>query len=302
MITLFEPMGRIGFYFFYAVNWIVTLLPLGILYLFSDALFLLLYYYPGYRRKVVSTNLRNAFPDKTPEERKVIEKKFYRHLADLFVETLKLTHLSNKQLLKRFIFTNPGLINRLFKEDRDVAVVLSHYNNWEWLGTCLPLYTLHKNISIYKPLQNKLFNQFLNKLRSRNNLGLVTMSGILREIITNRRKNEAVIYGFIADQTPPLPDIRYWTTFLNQDTPVYLGPERLAAKFDMYLVFFNVQKVKRGYYTFTAETLFEHTNGLPEHWVTDSHVKRLEEIIREKPEYWIWSHRRWKHKKPSQND
>lgn len=294
-------MGAIGFYIFYGLNWIVTLLPLKILYVFSDLLFLVIYYFPGYRRRVVSSNLKNAFPDKTQQELVSIEKRFYRHLADLIIETLKLTHLSNRQLLERYRFTNPELLDRLYDSERDLVVVHSHYNNWEWL-VCLPLYTKYKNVCIYKPLKNRLFDNFLNNLRSRNNMGLVPMSGIIREIFAWRKNNVRALYTFIADQTPAKPLIRYWTTFLNQETPVFLGVEKIATRYDMPVVFFNVQKPKRGYYYLTVELLFESTIGLPEHVVTEAHVKRLEEIIKEKPEYWIWSHRRWKHKKPVQND
>lgn len=290
-------MGRTVFSVFYAINWLITLLPLRILYVFSDILFLGLYYFPSYRRKVVAENLRNSFPEKTPDELSVIEKKFYRHLADLFVETLKLTHLSNKNLKKRFYLSNPEVLDKLFDEGRDIAVVHSHYNNWEWL-VILPLFTKHNNVCIYKPLQDKYFDRFLNKLRSRNNMGLAPMKEIVRTISENKKKNQRTLYAFISDQTPALPDIRYWTRFLNQDTPVYLGVEKIASKYDMAVVFFNVRKIKRGHYVLSVDLLFEHTAGLPEHFVTDTHVKKLEELIRRDPEYWIWTHRRWKRKKP----
>lgn len=289
-------MGKIGFYIFYGLNWLITLLPLRILYLFSDILFIFLYYFPSYRRKVTTENLRNSFPEKSSEEIALIRRKFYRHLSDLFIEILKLTHLSNKELKKRFTISNPELLEKLYNSGRDLVVVHSHYNNWEWL-VCLPLYTKYKNVSIYKPVQNKMFDRFLNNLRSRNNMGLTPTKNVIREIIKNRRKNIRVLYGFIADQTPAKPDIRYYTSFLNQETPVFLGIEKIAGKYDMSVVLFNVQKIRRGYYNLTIELLFESTKGLPEYKVTETHVKRLEEIIRENPEYWIWTHRRWKYKK-----
>ncbi len=287
-------MKNIGFYIFYAINWLITLLPLGVLYLFSDILFFLLYYFPGYRKKITSANLKNSFPEKSPEELKKIEKKFYSHLADLFIETLKLTHMSNSELKRRFNITNPGLFDKLFDSGRDLAVVHSHYNNWEWL-VCLPLYSRYKVVSIYKPLQSSNFDRFMNAHRTRNNLVITPMNHVIREIVNNRSTNIRAMYGFIADQTPALPDIKYRTTFLNQDTPVFLGIERIAVKYNMPVVFFNVQKVRRGYYSMTVELLFENTAGLPEYLITDTHVKRLEKLIREKPEFWIWTHRRWKY-------
>lgn len=293
-------MGAIGYYFFYIFNWIFTLLPLPVLYVFSDLLFLLVYYCPSYRRKVVSTNLKNAFPEKTEEELKKIEKKFYRHFADLFVETLKLTHMSKEQLMRRCTISNPEIMDKYLHEKRDMIGVLGHFNNWEWL-TIIPQFTSYKFSSIYKPLQNKYFDRFLNKLRSQYGTLLVPMSFILREIINDRKAGTNIFAAFISDQTPVKSEIRYWTTFLNQDTPVYLGTEKIASKFDMAIVFLNLQKVRRGYYNLNIELLFDHTVGLPEHTITERHVRRLEEIIRENPEYWLWSHRRWKHKKPAEN-
>lgn len=287
-------MGYIGFYLFYGINWIITLLPLRVLYLFSDLLFLLLCYFPSYRRKIVITNLRNSFPEKTEKERSVIARKFYRHLADLAIETLKLTHMSNKQLYKRVSFSNPELLGKLYNEGRDLVAVHSHYNTWEWLRI-LPLLTGHKFVSVYKPLQNSLFNRFINNIRARNKMSLAPMSEIVREIIKNKNNNIRSLYVLIADQTPAKSEIRYRTTFLNQDTPVFLGPEKIASKYDMTVIFFNVQKERRGYYHLTFELLFENTAGLPEHLITDTHLRRLEELIREKPEHWIWSHRRWKY-------
>jgi KDO2-lipid IV(A) lauroyltransferase len=290
-------MEIIGFYIFYGVNWLMTLLPLKILYFFSDILFLILYYFPSYRRKVVAENLRNSFPEKSAEEISSIGRRFYRHLADLFIETLKLTHMSNKELTKRLTVSNPELIEHLYDSGRDVAVVHSHYNNWEWVGACYPLYTRYQTVSVYKPVQNRLLDSFLNNLRTRNNAGLAPMKQVVRKIIENQRKNIRTLYGFMADQTPARAQIEYYTMFLNQETPVFLGIEKIAAKYDMAVVFFNVQKVRRGYYNATVELLFEETSDLPEYKITDSHVKRLEDIIRAKPEFWIWTHRRWKYKK-----
>jgi KDO2-lipid IV(A) lauroyltransferase len=294
-------MKALGYYIFYGINWIITLLPLPVLYIFSDFLYFLLYYFPSYRKKVVAKNLKNSFPEKTEEELKFIEKKFYKHLADLFIETLKLSHMSKSQLMRRFTVSNIGIIDKLLEDKRDTVAVFGHYNNWEWF-TSLPLYTKYKAVSIYKPLQNKFFDRFLNDLRSKNGMVLTPMSNIIREIINNKKNNINTISAFVSDQTPVKTEIKYWTTFLNQDTPVYMGTEKVASKYDMAIVFFHIQKIKRGYYNLNIELLFDHTAGLPDHLITETHVRRLEEIIVEKPEYWIWSHRRWKHKKPVENE
>jgi len=295
-------MGTAGYYILYGINWVITLLPLRILYIFSDVLFFFLYFFPSYRRKIVAKNLAKSFPNKSAKEIAIIEKKFYRHLADLFIESLKLTHMSNEQLKKRMKVTNPGLIEDLYNAGRDVAVVYSHYCNWEWLSTCLPLYTKYNCVGVYKPLQNKMLNRFINEIRTRNNGELAPMQMIVRKIIENRNKNTRGLYGFITDQTPARTLIEYYTDFLNQETPVFLGLEKIATKYDMPVVFFDIQKVKRGFYNLTIELLFETTKDLPKYKVTDTHVKRLEKTIIQKPEHWLWTHRRWKYQKEPSND
>lgn len=293
-------MGAIGFYLFYGINWVITLLPFRLLYLFSDFLFLVLYKFPSYRRKVVSTNLKNAFPEKSKEELLKIERGFYKHLADLFIETLKLTHMSSETIRKRFIVTNPEVIKKFHDEGRDIVAVCGHYSNWEWMAA-IPLFTDTKCVSIYKPLKNKQFNWFINHLRMKHGMVLAPMSNIVREILADRKNGIRTLSAFISDQTPAKNDIKFWTQFLNQETAVYLGAEKIAAKYDMAVVYFRNQKVKRGYYHLTLEVLFDHTAGLPEHTVTEAHVRKLEEQIVDHPEYWIWSHRRWKHKREQQD-
>lgn len=291
-------MEAVIFYIFYSINWVITLLPLRVLYLFTYPLYFVFYYFPSYRRKIVYDNLRNAFPDKDDKEINKIEKAFYRHLCDLFIEVFKLTHMSEQQLKKRFVVENPEILDKLLAEKRDIVAVLGHYNNWEWLGA-LPYYTKYKAVSIYKPLKNKHFDVFLNNLRRKHGMVLTPMSIIIREILKDRALNINTVSAFISDQSPVKADIKYWTIFLNQDTPVFLGAEKVAAKYDMAVVFFNIKKIQRGKYSLVIEMLFEHTAGLPEYAITEAHVKRLEEIITENPQYWIWSHRRWKHKKES---
>jgi KDO2-lipid IV(A) lauroyltransferase len=294
-------MAAIGYYLFYGINWIITLLPLPVLYIFSDFLYLVLYYVVSYRRNVVATNLKNSFPEKTDKELKIIEKKFYRHLSDILIETFKSTHMTRANQKKRFTYSNLEIIDKLREEKRDIIAIMGHYNNWEW-PTLLPYYLKYKTIIIYKPLQNKYFNRFINNHRSEHGIVLTPTSQVIREIINCRKNDINTVSVFISDQIPSKGDIKYWTTFLNQDTAVFTGAGKIASKYDMAIVFFHVQKVKRGYYNLNIEPLFDHTEGLSEEMITEKHVRKLEEIIKEKPEYWIWSHRRWKHKKPVEND
>ncbi len=293
-------MKGIGFYIFYTINWLITLLPLRVLYLSSDLFYLILYYVAGYRREVVAMNLRNAFPEKSETERRTIERLFYRHLADLFVETLKVTHMSAKQISKRFRIRDLSLAQRLYNEGRDIIGVCSHYNNWEWLSSLV--LTQYTEMTVYKPLKNKYFDQFILKLRTKYGVISSPMEHILRTLITFRKKNIRTATCFIADQTPPPDENAYWTTFLNQDTGFYRGAEKVAVKFDMAVIYLHIIKVRRGYYDVDIKLITEHPKAEAHDFITSRSVELLEEIIRDKPEYWLWSHRRWKHKKPVKND
>ena len=290
-----------GFYIFYALNWVMTLLPLRALYLLSDILFVALYYFPSYRRKVVTRNLRNSFPEKSDEELRVIARRFYRHMADLFTETLKITHMSERQIIRRFRFRDMTLINRLYDEGKDIIAVCSHYNNWEWLSS-MPLLSRYTAMTIYKPLTNKYFDRFMIRLRSKFGVVPSPMQSILRELIRRRKENDRTITAFIADQTPGKNDHIYWTSFLNQETAIYTGTEKVAVMLDMPVVFIHIIKVKRGYYEVETRLISEHPKNEPVNAITEKHVRMLEDVIRQQPEYWLWSHRRWKRKKTKEND
>lgn len=289
-------MDALGFYIFYSINWVMTLLPLRVLYIFSDCFFLLLYYFPSYRRKVVAENLKNSFPEKSEKELRTIGRNFYRHLADIFLETVYVTHMSVKEQNKRLTYSNLEIIDKLRADKRDIVAILGHYNNWEW-PTLLPYYLKYKTLIIYRPLKNKYFDRYIKKQRSKQGLVLTPNSMIIREIINYKKNDLNTVSIFLSDQTPAITEIRYWTTFLNQDTPIYTGPGKIASKYDMALVYFNIQKIKRGYYNLDIELLMDHCGDIPENDITELHVRKLEEIIRANPEYWLWSHRRWKHKR-----
>ncbi len=289
-------MERAGFYIFFIFNYFINLLPLRFLYLISDMLYLIIYYLVGYRRKVVEKNLRNAFPEKSQQERDKIAKRFYRHLCDIYVETIKPMHMSQEEIAKRFTVGNRALLDRLYSEGRDVVGLTSHYNNWEWLSA-MPLDVPHKIITIYKPLKNKYFDRFLFKLRSKYGLIVTPMNQIIRDLVKSRSENVRTLSGFVGDQTPPPNENAYWTTFLNQETGFYRGAEKVALKYDMAVIFMNIVKVKRGYYTIECKLMTEKPCEEAPDSIISRYVEMLEEVIREKPEYWLWSHRRWKHKR-----
>ncbi|MBS0011444.1 MAG: lysophospholipid acyltransferase family protein [Bacteroidales bacterium] len=291
-------MKAVLFYIFYSVNYIITLLPLRVLYGFSPLFYFILRYIAGYRKEVVLTNLRNAFPKKSEEEIIDISKKFYRHLADMFIEVLKLQHMKAGEIRERYKVIKPELLDALKEEGRSAIAVFGHYANWEWINS-LPLSINYKTITVYKPLTNKYFDKHFLAFRSQYGMELVTMAKTGRVLYSYEDAGVNTLTGLIADQTPPRSEIRYWTKFLNQDTPVYLGIEKLSRKFNMVVVFLYIDKVKRGYYEIRPEIITREPGRLQPYEITDKHVKLLEEQINKRPELWMWSHRRWKHKKPA---
>jgi len=294
-------MKAIGFYIFSVINYLITLLPLQVLYLFSDFFYLILYYLAGYRRKVVAANLRNAFPEKSEVERRKIERRFYRHLSDLIVETLKATHMSPEQISQRFAVRGLSGIDPLYKDGKSIIALCSHYNNWEWFSA-VQLATPFRILTSYKPLKNKYFDQFILNLRTKFGTWVSPMQYILRDLLKFRNEKILTMSGFIADQAPPPDEHAYWTTFLNQETGFFRGAEKLAVKYDMPVIFVNINKIKRGYYEMVFEIVTEHPGKEAPDFITSLYAEMLEAVIREKPEYWLWSHRRWKHKKPVNND
>ncbi|HUW93519.1 MAG TPA: lysophospholipid acyltransferase family protein [Bacteroidales bacterium] len=294
-------MKGIAFNIFFAFNYVITLLPLRVLYIFSDIFFVILFYFPSYRKDVVARNLRNAFPEKDDSELTRISRRYYRHLADLFVETLKVTHMSRRQISRRFRFRDMTLLDRFYDEGRHVVAICSHYNNWEWLSS-LPLFSRYTGMTIYKPLKNKYFDRMMYQIRARYGVVPVPMQTILRELIKRRKENDLTVTAFIADQTPPPDEHTYWINFLNQETCFYTGPEKVAMKLDMAVVFVHIKKVRRGYYEAEVTLISENPKSEEPHAITERHIRKLEEVIREQPEYWLWSHRRWKHKRVNKND
>jgi len=294
-------MRALIYYIFFSLNWLITLLPLRVLYLFSYPFYILAAWFPGYRKKLIMKNLMNSFPDKDKKELRKIRRKFYIHLADMIIESLKLQHLDKKQLKKRYHINNPEILNRLLEEGRSSITVLGHYANWEW-NAIIQEYTQYRFLAVYKPLSNKYFDSFLYNLRSRLGITLVAMQDTLRAFIGYRDKGICTSTMLIGDQTPARKEIKYWTRFLNHDTPVYMGIEKMARKYDLAVLYFKIDKIKRGYYTIDIEILTEDPLSLKENELTEMHVRRLEEQIFEKPELWLWSHNRWKYKKKSGND
>jgi KDO2-lipid IV(A) lauroyltransferase len=283
-----KGLSRLGAFFLY----LVSLLPFWFLYLISDLLFVILYHIFGYRRKVVQENLLHSFPEKSDEERRSIEKKFFKYLADLIMESIKAITISPKENLRRMKGINPELIEYYFSQGKSIVAATGHYGNWEMAALSFGLVTDKKRMVVYKPLSNAIFDETFNKTRSRFGTTMVSMKQIFRKMVET--KNELTFTVFLSDQTPTKHEAQYFTSFLNQPTAVFLGMEKLAQIGDAVVVFLRLEVVKRGYYTGTIVPLVEDPKNSKPFEITESHVKYLESIIREKPEYWLWSHKRWK--------
>ena len=287
-------MKRAGYYIFVAFSHTISLLPMRALHLLSDLLWPLFYHVIRYRRKVVEMNLRNAFPEKSQKERERIAKKFYRHLTDLIMETLKAMNMSPEQIKKRFFTPDTSLTDRFYSEGRDVVALGSHYNNWEWYSS-LQLSSQHRIITIYKPLKDKDFDSFLLRIRTRFGVWGTPMNHIVRDLVKCRKEKVLTMSGFIADQTPPPDDNAFWTTFLNQDTAFYRGAEKMAVKYNSPVIYIKIVKKKRGFYELEYSLISEHPSVEEPNAIISRYAAMLEDTIREHPEYWLWSHRRWKY-------
>lgn len=274
--------------------YLISLLPFWLLYRISDFLFVFIYYLIGYRKDIVMQNLRNSFPEKTDAERKVISRKFYRFFCDLIVETIKSLTISEATVKKRLLFTNLDIFEKYYNQKQSLIVAMGHLGNWELSGARFAVEPLHKLYVIYHPLQNKYFNRLVCHMRSRLGNGLYSMEETARGMIKN--KDAVTATAFIADQTPS-PKNAYWTSFLNQDTPVFTGTGKFSKKFNYPVVYISVQKVKRGYYEIIATDLVPNPEKYSDTEILDLFTKHLEADIKKIPETWLWSHRRWKHKR-----
>lgn len=281
------------YYLIYSILFLLALLPFWLLYALSDALYFLLYYIFRYRREIVRDNLSRAFPKKSAEELQKIEKAFYRNFSDMLMESLKMIHLSPDQLSKRIPVINPEILDKYRASGRSIAAIGAHYGNWEWtLGIVQHLN--YKTIGVYKPLNNKRFDGLINRMRTKFGTELVSMREVIRVVLKNKKENIPTFNVFIADQSPVWEEIQYWIPFLNQNTAVYLGPEKIARQFNMVFIFGKIVKTKRGHYSVELIPIEENVPDTPEFEVTQKFFKLLEEQIESNPEFWLWSHRRWK--------
>jgi len=279
----------------YPLLWLISILPFPLLYLFSDFVYVIIYYVIGYRKGTVRKNLSLAFPNLSAKERLVIEKKSYHHLCDMFLEMIKTMTITEAEMDRRFKFTNLEVYKELEKERKSIAIMIGHYATYEWVIS-MNKYISFNGYAIYKKIANPHFDKLVRGIRSKFKAYLITTKETIPTIEENESKGIYSLYGFASDQSPKASKAHHWNTFMNIKTPVHTGAEMLAKKFNMNVVFLKVQKVKRGFYEASFEILTKDANSVPDYEITDAFLKRIEEQIYKAPEYYLWTHKRFKHK------
>ncbi|MCF6351314.1 MAG: lipid A biosynthesis acyltransferase [Flavobacteriaceae bacterium] len=288
------------FILIYPFIWLISLLPLKILYLISDFFFVLIYFVFGYRKKVIYINLKLAFPEKSTNELKVIRKKFYMHFVDIFIEMIKSFTISEKQLKKRYIFTNIELLQELEKEGKSIMLMGSHYANWEWVFI-LNKYVNSQGVAAFSKINNVYFDKKIRLSRARLGTTLVITSKLIELLVQNKNNNIQTIYGLLNDQSPQAHRAKYWSEFMGIKVPMQTGAEFLAKKHDFIVIMVKTKKVKRGYFESEIKLLTKTPKEYKDYEITDLFTKELEKQIKEKPEHYFWSHKRFKHRNKAPN-
>jgi KDO2-lipid IV(A) lauroyltransferase len=293
-------MHFLAYILIYPLLWLISILPFRILYLVSDGVYVLLYYIIGYRKKTVTQNLRLAFPEKSEKEIASIRKAFYRHLSDMFLEMAKTMTISESELKKRFKIINPEELNRLVSLNKSIILMFGHYASWEW-SIVLQHYIDLKTLAVYKPLANKYFNNLVKRIRSKFNTDLISTKETVSAINDHEARNIKTLIGFLSDQSPRRTKDVYWGEFMGIKIPCFTGAERLAKKLDLTTAYLKVTKVKRGFYQAEIMTLAENPNVYKDYQLTDMFLREVEKQIYEAPEYYFWTHNRWKHRDKNPN-
>ncbi len=277
-----------------------ALLPIRVLYIYADLLYVLIYYVARYRLKVVRRNMKASFPDKSPAELRQLEKAFYRHFGDYIVESFKLAHISLEEIQRRAWINNPEVVDELMAQGHTCLVLLmGHYGNWEWFTGSGSQFEEACIYQIYRPLNSPAMDRLFINLRTQFGSRGIKKNDTIRDIIKLKQERTRSVVIFLADQTPSKGNLHYWTNFLNQESSILNGPERIARKLDLPVIFLDVQKKRRGYYTVDMQLITAEARNTPENWITEQYARRMEQSILRNPAFWLWTHKRWKHKRPT---
>ena len=288
-------MQLIAYILIYPFLWLISILPFRLLYMLSDIAYLFVYKIFGYRKKTVIPNLKLVFPEKSEKEILELTSLFYHHLCDMILESIKSLTISEKELKKRFVATNIELINDLEVKQKSIILMCAHYGSWEWIFIIQKSIN-YKGYAIYKRLTNKYFDRLVKRIRAKYNTYLITNKQAIKTLTQATADGELTLNGFISDQSPKAHKAYYWNEFMGIKVPMHTGAEILAKKLNMAVVFFRVKRKKRGYYELTFETITENPKEYENYEITDIFFKKVEEQILEAPQYYLWTHKRWKHR------
>lgn len=290
-------MNALIFYLVYPILWLISKLSFRAIYVFSDAVFVLIYHIFGFRKKVVRSNLKLCFPEKSESELKSIEVKFYHHLCDIFLEMIKTLDLKPEDLKERFIITNPEAIKEIDHSGKSAIIMCAHYASYEWI-TAIKTYDADlKAFGIYKKIKNPYFDNMVKKIRTRFNTDIIDKNEATKTMLRNKVNHIGGYYGMVADQSPKAAKITYWGNFMGQETPMFVGSEIMAKRLDFSVYYFQINKVKRGVYQAELIQLAEKPKSIENFKITDQYFELVEAQIRKAPEFYFWIHKRWKHKK-----
>lgn len=288
----------IGYYTFTAISGVLSRLPLAALYIIADVLAFLVHRVVRYRLRVVRKNLRNSFPEKSEKELRTIENRFYRHLCNYGVEIIKMSHISEEELDKRITIDNFDLFYEQLDKGKNIILLLGHYGNWDWLSTLERRFRPGiKLAAIYRPLRNPGIDNAFIKARERFGTVNIPKNNTLRAFIRIKQSKEPHVVAMVSDQTPSKNNLEYWTTFLNQQTPVFTGMDKIARQLDFAVYYIDCQVLKRGYYKASLKIISDDPASLPEYAISERFIRLVEKTIQHDPAFYLWSHKRWKHKK-----
>ncbi len=289
-------MNALVYYLTFPILFVVSRLPFPLFYQLSDFISFLIYRVFGYRKAVVRSNLKHAFPELKEAEYRIIEKKFYRHLCDLFLEIIKSMGMSKDQMLKRFKVKNIEVLTQFEKQNRSAFLLCGHYASWEWMMS-LGYHMNHLGYGIYRPIKNPYFDNLIKEIRSRHDAYMIPQKTAAELIRQKEKKNERGVYGFASDQSPRPTPKSYWRPFMGINVPVYTGAERLARELNIPLVFGKIKRVKRGYYELEFKLITDQPKTTAVNEITDIYTEWLEEQIKEDPTQYFWTHKRFKNAK-----
>ncbi len=279
----------------YPFLWLISKLPWRVFYGLSTGIFFLVYYIIRYRRKTVTHNLELVFPEKSKSEINTIRKDFYKHMCDMFLEMIKSISISNEEMKKRFEVTNLDMLHELEAKGESIMVFMAHYASYEWANV-VDIQTGIQAVGIYKPLANKYFDQLVRRIRARFGSRVIPVKHAMEEVTNDKNKDSVYMYGLAADQSPKIYKATYWTDFMGIKVPTFLGAEVLAKRLDTKVFYLKVEKIKRGYYKATFVPITDNPQKCEPYTIVKSYLRILEKQIHGNPQYYLWTHKRWKHR------